>query len=63
MVNQNEIQDLNEVVQDEAAQEQISQEPVELSDEARVAFALYLSVMKDGKVTKAGTKVAMLNSS
>lgn len=34
----------------------------ELSEEARIAFALYLDVMKDGVVTKLGTKVPPLNT-
>lgn len=57
MPNQEELNDIQEFVE-EVSQDQ---EPAELNDEARVAFALYLDVIKDGKVTKEGTVVPTLN--
>ncbi len=56
MPNQEEIKAL-EQAQEEARPE----ERLDLSEEARVAFALYLDVMKNGKVTKEGTIVPQLN--
>ena len=56
MSNQEELTDLQSY---EA--EADNQEPPELDDEARVAFALYLDVMQKGKVTKEGTLVPALN--
>jgi hypothetical protein len=35
---------------------------IELNDEARVAFALYLEVMQGGKVSKKGTKIPLLST-
>ena len=58
MSNQEELLDMNSAMSEDTPQE----EDVELSDEARVAFALYLDVMKAGKVTKDGTKVPPLNT-
>lgn len=60
MSNQEEINDMNQALAEETPSE--AETPVELSDEARVAFALYLDVMKDGKVTKDGTKIPPLNT-
>lgn len=60
MSNQEEIKDINEAINEETAVEE-EKEP-ELNDEARVAFALYLDVMKHGKVTKNGTSVPPLNT-
>lgn len=57
MSNQEELQDIQVAVEEQEQEETV----VELSDEARVAFALYLDVMKNGKVTPAGTKVPALN--
>ena len=57
MSNQEEIRDI-EQAQTEVA---IAEEPIELSEEARVALALYLDVAKNGKVTKQGTLVPPLN--
>jgi Fic family protein len=57
MSNQEELLDMNSAIS-EGSEDEI----LELSDEARVAFALYLDVMKHGKVTKAGTKVPPLNT-
>ena len=59
MSNQEELKDM-QMAADEANAE--NDTPVELSDEARVAFALYMKVMQSGKVTKAGTKVPPLNT-
>ena len=58
MSNQEEILDINDAIKEETQEDEI----VELSDEARVAFALYLDVMKNGKVTKYGTKIPPLNT-
>lgn len=59
MSNQEEITDIQEAVEEQAAE----QEPIELNDEARVALTLYLDVMKGGgKVTKDGTKIPPLNT-
>jgi hypothetical protein len=58
MPNQEELTDINAAV---IAIEDESQQ-ADLSEEARVAFALYLDVMKKGKVTKSGTKVPALNT-
>lgn len=57
MSNQNEISEAQEVILTEDVRE------VELSEEARVAFALYLDVVSKGKVTKDGTKVPTLSTS
>jgi hypothetical protein len=57
MSNQEELLDMNSAMSD-GTEEEI----LELSDEARVAFALYLDVMKHGKVTKVGTTVPPLNT-
>ncbi len=56
MVNQDEINDINTAIT-----EAVPEENPELSEEARVAFALYLDVMKNGVVTKDGTRVPALN--
>ncbi len=58
MSNKEEIADINTAFEEKVAET----EPVDLSEEARVAFALYLDVMKDGKVTKDGTKIPPLNT-
>ena len=58
MPNQEEIKDIQQAQVDTAPS---PEERIELSEEARVAFALYLDVMKEGKVTKLGTTVPMLN--
>lgn len=58
MPNQEEIKDIQEAQADTVP---AAEERIELSEEARVAFALYLDVMKDGKVTKLGTTVPTLN--
>lgn len=60
MSNQEEIKDINEAINEETAVEE--EKDPELNDEARVAFALYLDVMKHGKVTKNGTSVPPLNT-
>lgn len=59
MSNQEEVKDLQTVAVEQS--ESPEYEEVELSDEARVALALYLDVMRDGKVTKEGTLVPTLN--
>ena len=59
MSNQEELLDMNTAITEETAGEE---EIVDLSDEARVAFALYLDVMRNGKVTKSGTTVPPLNT-
>lgn|GEM_PF-1981678 len=58
MPNQEEIKDIQQAQTDAVPS---PEERIELSEEARVAFALYLDVMKNGKVTKEGTLVPMLN--
>ena len=58
MSNQDELQDINRAINEDQPKEEIT----ELSDEARIAFALYLDVMKEGKVTKDGTKIPPLNT-
>lgn len=58
MSNQEELRDMQTI--EDANQE--AETPAELSDEARVAFALYMKVMQEGKVTKTGTKVPPLNT-
>lgn len=58
MSNKEELIDINEAIKEQTQ----APEEVELSDEARVAFALYLDVIKHGKVTKNGTKVPPLNT-
>jgi hypothetical protein len=57
MSNQEELLDMNSAISEKS-----EDEILELSDEARVAFALYLDVMKHGIVTKEGTKVPPLNT-
>ncbi len=57
MSNQEELKDINAAIS-EAKPEM----DIELSEEARIALALYLDVMKNGTVTKAGTKVPALNT-
>lgn len=58
MSNQEEIQDIKSAqIESEAP----AYEEVELSEEARVALALYLDVVREGKVTKEGTIVPTLN--
>jgi hypothetical protein len=57
MSNQNEISAAEKVVLTEEIRE------IELSEEARVALALYLDVVSKGKVTKEGTKVPSLSTS
>lgn len=59
MSNQEELKDMQTALEEGSEEEK----PLELSDEARVAFALYMKVMQDGKVTKNGTKVPPLNTS
>ncbi|MBT6843763.1 MAG: hypothetical protein HOA17_08210 [Candidatus Melainabacteria bacterium] len=58
MSNQDELNDINQALKEGTPAEP----PEELSDEARVAFALYLELMRDGKVTKQGTKIPPLNT-
>ncbi len=58
MSNQEELLDLNQAISEASAEER----EIELSAEARVAFALYLDVMKHGKVTATGTKIPPLNT-
>lgn len=58
MSNQEELKDM-QTIEDANAE---AETPAELSDEARVAFALYMKVMQEGKVTKSGTKVPPLNT-
>lgn len=57
MSNQAELQDIQEF----DANVEGDDNYVELNDEVRVAFALYLSVLNKGKVTKDGTLVPDLN--
>jgi hypothetical protein len=59
MSNKEELADINTAFEEKIAESEI---PTELSEEARVAFALYLDVMKEGKVTKDGTKIPPLNT-
>ena len=59
MPNQEELKDIQEAQTDTPVA--ASDEPIELSEEARVALALYLDVMKSGKVTKQGTMIPPLN--
>ncbi len=58
MSNQEELRDMNQAISEELPKD----ENTELSDEARIAFALYLDVMKEGRVTKEGTKIPPLNT-
>ncbi len=58
MPNQEEIKD---ILQAQTEAVPAPEERIELSEEARVAFALYLDVVKNGKVTKEGTTVPQLN--
>ena len=58
MSNQEEIKDLEQFEAEAAGEEDNF---VEMNDEARVAFTLYLDVVKSGKVTKEGTLVPPLN--
>lgn len=58
MFEDTEIQAIQEYQEEAQAEEE---QVVELSDEARVAMALYLKVMKGGKVTKEGTMIPPLN--
>lgn len=58
MSNQEEIADINQAMAETSSENEF----VELSDEARVAFALYLDVMKEGKVTPIGTRIPPLNT-
>lgn len=58
MSNQEELKDMQTI---EDANQDV-ETPTELSDEARVAFALYMKVMQEGKVTKTGVKVPPLNT-
>jgi hypothetical protein len=57
MSNQEELRDINTAIS-EAKPEM----DIELSEEARIALALYLDVIKNGTVTKSGTKVPALNT-
>lgn len=59
MTNQTEINDISEFDAEQNPEQQ--EENIELSEEARVAFALYLNVLKGGKVTPQGTIVPALN--
>jgi len=58
MTRQDEITDINQAIS-----ETVEEKDIELNEEARVAFALYLDVMKHGIVTKKGTMVPPLNTS
>lgn len=58
MTNQTEINDISEFDSENSPERE---EVVELSEEARVAFALYLKVLNGGKVTPTGTLVPALN--
>lgn len=58
MTNKEELVDINEAMTEAQAEREV----VDLSEEARVAFALYLDVIKSGKVTKNGTKIPPLNT-
>lgn len=58
MANKEELVDINEAMSEAQAEKEVT----DLSEEARVAFALYLDVMKSGIVTKNGTKIPPLNT-
>jgi hypothetical protein len=60
MSNQEELKDMQTAFEESRTE---PESPIELSDEARVAFALYMKVMQEGKVTKNGTRVPPLNTS